>query len=77
MEDRYFEELILGTKSGSHSDFKVDDQDVLRINGHSCVPSIDGLRQKVLAECHHSRLNIQPGISKMYKDMRKFSGGRA
>ena len=70
-EDKSFEEIILGTKDGRYSDFRVDDQGALRINGRLCVPTINRLRQEVLAECHRSKLNIHPGISKMYKDMRR------
>ena len=43
----------------------------MRINGRMCVPNVDGLRQEVLRENHHSKLVIHPGVTKMYQNMKK------
>ena len=43
----------------------------LRKNGRLVVPNVNGLRDEVLRECHHSKLTIHPGGNKMYRDMRQ------
>ena len=42
----------------------------LRKNGKLVVPNVNGLRDEVLSEFHHSKLTIHPGGNKMYRDMK-------
>ena len=57
-------------------EFEVDREGWLRKQGRLVVPDIDGLRDEVLRECHHSKLTIHPGGNKMYQDMRKSTTGK-
>lgn len=50
---------------------QIDQKGVLSINGRICVPNVDGLRQEILRENHHSKLAIHPGVTKMYQNMKK------
>ena len=52
-------------------EFEVDREGWLRKQGRLVVPDIDGLRDEVLRECHHSKLTIHPGGNKMYQDMKR------
>ena len=54
-----------------NKEFEVDREGWLRKQGRLVVPSIDGLRDEVLRECHHSKLTIHPGGNKMYRDMKR------
>jgi len=57
-----------------HSDAKqvvVEEDGVLRMQGHICVTNMDGLRELILEEAHSSRYSIHPGAAKMYQDLRQ------
>ena len=41
------------------------------MNRRLVLPNVNGLRDDVLRECHHSKLTIHPGGNKMYRDMRQ------
>ena len=41
--------------------YEVDREGWLRKAGRLCVPNVDGLREEVLREGHHSKLTILPG----------------
>lgn len=69
--DLMLKRIIRRVKKGQCPSFEIDGQGTLRINGRICVPYDRDLRQKVLSESHRSRLNIHPGILKMYKDMKR------
>ena len=43
---------------------------VLRYQGGLCFPDVGELRQYILAEAHNSRYSINPGVTKMYRDLR-------
>ena len=44
---------------------------VLRYQGRLCVPNVDGVRERIMAEAHSSRYSIHPGSTKMYQDLRE------
>ena len=69
--DKNLVAIIKKVEEGQCVDFVIDDHGVLRMNGRICVPDINGLKQEVLSECHRSRLSIHPGITKMYRDMKR------
>lgn len=50
--------------------YEVDRDGWICKDGRLCVPNVDGLREEVLREGHHSRLTIHPGGNKMYQDLR-------
>ncbi|XP_070025185.1 uncharacterized protein [Nicotiana sylvestris] len=36
-----------------------------------CVPDIDSLRERIMAEAHTSRYSVHPGSTKMYHDLKE------
>ena len=70
---RRIREKVLNRQGNIRNDWgaQIDKKGVLRINGRICVPNVDDLRQEVLRENHHSKLDIHPGVTKMYQNMRK------
>ena len=44
---------------------------MLKYQERLCVPDVDGLRVRILAEAHGSRYSIHPGLTKMYYDLRE------
>jgi len=57
----------LGTEK--RKDFRMDKDDILRFR--ECVyPKSRVLRKMLLDEGHKFRLNIHPGMTKMYKDLK-------
>ena len=45
--------------------------DILRYKERLCVPDVDDLRTKIVAEAHDSKYLIYPGSTKMYHDLKK------
>ena len=39
--------------------------------GRLCVPNESQLRMDILDEAHKSRMTIHPGVTKMYKDLKR------
>ena len=44
---------------------------VLRFQGRLCVPNVDDIRERIMAEAHSSKYSIHPGSTKMYHDLRE------
>ncbi|WMV07947.1 hypothetical protein MTR67_001332 [Solanum verrucosum] len=44
---------------------------VLSFKGRICVPRVDGLIQKLLAESHGLQYSIHPSVTKMYRDLKQ------
>ncbi|XP_070013090.1 uncharacterized protein [Nicotiana sylvestris] len=38
-----------------------------------CVPDIDGLRERIMAEAHTSRYSVHPGSTKIYHDLKEIN----
>jgi len=70
-EDVKFVDLMVGNNQTEDSDFKVDDQGVLRFRGRICILDNDEMKKTILAKCHRSSLSIHPGATKMYHDLKK------
>ncbi|KAH0741272.1 hypothetical protein KY290_034315 [Solanum tuberosum] len=52
-------------------DTTLDVDGVLNFKGRICVPRVDDLIPKLLAEAHGSRYSIHPGVTKMYQDLKQ------
>ncbi|KAF3642184.1 hypothetical protein FXO37_22638 [Capsicum annuum] len=50
--------------------FEIGGDSTLRYQGRMCVPDVDGLRQRILAEALESRYVIHSGLTKMYHDLK-------
>jgi hypothetical protein len=64
--DVKFVDLLVASNQTEDSDFKVDDQGVLRFRGRICIPDNDEIKKMILEETHRSNLSIHPGATKMY-----------
>ena len=51
-------------------DFRMGKNDIVRFRERVCVPRKHALKKMLLEEGHKSRLNIHPGMTKMYKDLK-------
>ena len=56
---------------GKETDFKLDENGVLRFRSRICVPDMTELKRSILEEGHRSGLSIHPGATKMYQDLKK------
>ncbi|XP_070014850.1 uncharacterized protein [Nicotiana sylvestris] len=63
----FLREMIL---QGGAKEVTIGEDGVLRLQGHLCVPNVDGLRERILEEAHSSRYFIYSGATKMYRDLR-------
>jgi len=70
-EDVKFVDLLVASNQTKDSDFKVDDQGVLRFRGRICIPDNEEIKKMILGERHRSSLSIHPGATKMYHDLKK------
>ncbi|XP_070025336.1 uncharacterized protein [Nicotiana sylvestris] len=62
-------EAVLNNKT---STFSLGGEDgVLRCQGRLCVPDMDNLRGRVMAEAHNSRYSVHTGSTKMYHDLKE------
>nr|KYP38285.1 Retrotransposable element Tf2 [Cajanus cajan] len=60
---------LLGTERATCFEFGIDG--ILRFRGQICFPCDSELRRVVLEEGHMSHLSIHPGMTKMYKEIKK------
>ncbi|XP_070010675.1 uncharacterized protein [Nicotiana sylvestris] len=70
-DDRHLEVLKETVLQGSAKEVFMGEDGVLQLQGHLCVPNIDGLRERILEEAHGSRYSIHLGATKMYRDLRQ------
>jgi len=64
-------DLMVGNTQTEDSDFKVDNQGVLRFRNWICIPDDAEMKKMILEESHRSNLSIHPGATKMYHDLKK------
>jgi hypothetical protein len=53
-------------RTGQHTDFSIDDTDVLWFKNRLVIPKVLELRQLILYEAHNTRFSIHLGSNKMY-----------
>ena len=51
--------------------FALGDDGILKQQDRLCVPDVDDLRTRIIAEAHGSRYSIHPGSTKMYHDLKQ------
>ncbi|XP_070018226.1 uncharacterized protein [Nicotiana sylvestris] len=49
---------------GSAKEVSIGEDGVLQLQGHLCVPNVDGLRERILEKAHSSRYSIHPDLVK-------------
>ncbi|XP_070007186.1 uncharacterized protein [Nicotiana sylvestris] len=57
---------------GISKEVSIGEDGILQLQGHLCVPNIDGLRERILEEAYSSRHSIHLNATKMYRDLRKY-----
>ncbi|XP_070031682.1 uncharacterized protein, partial [Nicotiana tomentosiformis] len=62
---------IVGFVARSLNCQQIGGDGTLRYQGRLCVPSVAGLREKIMIEIHQSRYSIHPGSTKMYHDVKE------
>ena len=50
--------------------FAKEGDGVLRYQGRLCIPSVDGIRERIMSKAYNSRYSIHQGSTKMYHDLR-------
>ncbi|XP_015057595.1 uncharacterized protein LOC107003844 [Solanum pennellii] len=70
-DDRYLEELRAKIEIGKSQETTLDLNGVLNHKGRIYVPRVDDFIHKLLAESHGSRYFIYPGVTKMYRDLKR------
>ncbi|KAH0655234.1 hypothetical protein KY285_030116 [Solanum tuberosum] len=70
-EDENLKELQEKMANGKAQETTLDADGVLSVKGRICVPRVDDLIQKLLAESHGSRCSINPGVTKMCRDLKR------
>ncbi|GJV16805.1 putative nucleotidyltransferase, ribonuclease H [Tanacetum coccineum] len=58
-------------KEGKQREFRVDDNGVIWYDNRLCVTDDSSLREAILTEAHSSPFSIQPGSTKMYRDLKQ------
>ena len=51
--------------------FQIGGDGILRYQGRLYIPDIDGLQERILAKAHESRYTVDPGLRKMYRNLKK------
>ncbi|XP_070019462.1 uncharacterized protein [Nicotiana sylvestris] len=70
-EKQFNDPLLAQLKEGVTAfSFGMDDG-TLRYQGHLCVPDVDGLRERIMAEAHTSKYSVHPGSTKMNHDLKE------
>nr|GFC05917.1 hypothetical protein [Tanacetum cinerariifolium] len=64
--------IVQNVEDGKHTEFSVDDDDVVWFEDRLCVPSDQALRKKVMTEAHSSPFTVHPGSTKMYRDLKHY-----
>ncbi|XP_070057110.1 uncharacterized protein [Nicotiana tomentosiformis] len=73
-EKQYSDPMLVHLKEGIHKHKTTTlslgmDDGTLRYQGRLCVPNVDGLWERIMAEAHTSRYSVHPGSTKMYHDL--------
>ncbi|WMV18546.1 hypothetical protein MTR67_011931 [Solanum verrucosum] len=70
-EDENLEELKKKIALGKVQETTLDADDILNFKGRICVPRVDDLIEKLLAESQGSRYSFHSGVTKMYRYLKR------
>jgi hypothetical protein len=70
LEDAKLKEIRQLIQDNKTSDFLEDSQGTLWLGKRICVPNQKTIKESILREAHDSAYSIQPGSTKMYKDLK-------
>jgi hypothetical protein len=69
LEDAKLKEIRQLIRDNKTSDFSEDSQCTLWLGKLICVPNLKPIMESILREAHDSAYSIQPGSTKIYKDL--------
>jgi hypothetical protein len=69
LEDAKLKEIQQLIRDNKTSDFSEDSQGTLWLGKQICVPNLKPIKESILREAHDSAYSIQPGSTKIYKDL--------
>ena len=74
-EGQYLDHVLIDLKDSvlvkMNESFAWGDDDILRYQDRLCVPDVDDLQTRIIAEAHGSKNSIHPGSTKMYHDLKQ------
>jgi hypothetical protein len=70
LEDAKLKEIRQLIRDNKKCDFLEDSQGILWLGRRICVPNQKHVKELILKEAHDSAYSIQPGSTKMYKDLK-------
>jgi hypothetical protein len=70
LEDAKLKEIWQLIRDNQTSDFSKDRQSTLWLGKQICVPNLKHTKELILREAHDSAYSINPGSTKMYKDLK-------
>ncbi|WMV55148.1 hypothetical protein MTR67_048533 [Solanum verrucosum] len=70
-EDENLEKLRKKIVNGKAQETTHDEDGMLNFKRRICVPRVDNFIEKLLAESHGLRYFIHPGVTKMYRDLKR------
>ncbi|KAK4383769.1 hypothetical protein Sango_2745300 [Sesamum angolense] len=59
-------------KQGKKSNFSIRADGAIAKGERICVPNVDGLQREILQEAHNAPYTMQPGTTKMYRNLRPY-----
>ncbi|XP_015073745.1 uncharacterized protein LOC107017951 [Solanum pennellii] len=70
-EDGELDEIRTKNATGKSQRTTLDANGVLNYKGRMCVPRVENLILRLLAEAHGSRYSIHSSVTKMYRDLKR------
>lgn len=69
--DKRMQTIRKDVENGKQTDFRIDQEGLLRFRNRLCIPNDITLKEKILEEAHSSPYTIHLGGTKMYKDIKE------
>ena len=69
--DKRTQTIRRDVENGKQTDFRIDQEGLLRFRNRLCIPNDITLKEKILEGAHSSPYTIHPGGTKMYKDIKE------
>jgi len=65
------ERIKVNIKKSKSIGFVEDEQGTIRFQNRICVPQSTDLREKIMSGAHNTKYSMDPGGTKMYRDLRQ------
>ena len=71
-EDARLERIRCNVAQGKSPGFMVHEDGTLRFQNRLCVSNKEEFKRRILKEAHNTRYSVNPGGTKMYRDLKQF-----